>query len=310
MMRESPDRLQMVFIIVVALAAVAVALIGSHIVDSSYEHVKEIKKTNIEESSDDISIDIVKSADDAKTILAKTTGAPNELRFTDQTITRADLRLFVEKPSYTKLKILRCDFDSKDFDILKDSQIKVISMSDVPVDKTLIDYFAAIPKLGTIEMFRCAINPNALGNLAVSKVRLVKFRKCGENSDRIFTRALVKDLARMESLVHAELSKNTFEEGALEAFAGAKCLVLNVSKTNASDSDLETFTRLPRLQYLDVDDCASITCKGLKELEQSSTLKQVRTTVPASSCSFSGAAISKFQHNHYRVPDEYQFEHD
>lgn len=309
MMRDPMDRLQMIFIIVVAVAAVAVAVIGTHIVDSSYEHVKEIKQANIEGSPDDISMDIVKSADDAKAILAKTGTPPNELRFSDQTITRTDLKMFVDRPGYTKLKILRCDFDAKDFDVLKDSNLKTVGLSDVPVDKTLIDCLIEIPKLSTLEMFRCDIQSNALTNLAVSKVRLIKFRKCGETSHRIFTKSLVKDLARSPNLIHAELSKNRFDDGALEAFEGSQCMVINIARTNATDDDMETFKRLPRLQYLELDD-TPITCKGLKLLADSSSLKQVHTSVSASSCSFPEELLGKFQNNLYRVPDQYQFERD
>lgn len=308
MQNESVDRLQMIFIIVVAIAAIAVAVIAAHIVDSSYEHVKEIKQANIEGGKDDISMDIVKNSDDAKTILAKTGAAPNELRFQDQTITRTDLRTFVDHPGYTKLKILRCDFDSKDFDVLKESKIKTISLSDVPVDKTLIDGFVSIPKLHSIEMFRCDITKNALGNLGISKVRLLKFRKCGETKDRIFTKQLVKDMARMTTLQHAELMKNSFEDHALDALAGSTCVVVNVGKTNATDADLETFRRMPKLQYVDIDECPSVSCKGLKALQQSGTIKQVKTTLPLTDCKFPPNVIGKFQQKNWQLPPEYQFE--
>jgi len=308
MLRDPMDRLQMIFIVVVAVAAVAIAVIGSHIVDSSYDHVKEIKQAKIEGTTDDISMDIVKGSDDAKNILAKTQGGPNELRFSDQTLTRTDLKTFVKDQSLTKLKILRCDFSPEDFDVLKDSKVKIVAMSDEPVDKALIDALAAMPKLTTIEMFRCDISKNALMNLAVSKVRLLKLRKCGETSRRIFTQAMAKHLSRMPTLVNAELGKNNFEDHALEGFASANCAVLNIAKTNASDADLETLKHLPRLQYLDLDGCAGITCQGLKTVLQSASLKQVRTDVQVSSCNLSPAAVSKCQANLYRIPDDMQFE--
>ncbi len=308
MMRDPMDRLQVVFIVVVAIAAIGIAVMISHIVDRSYEHVKEIKDTKIEGTADDLSMDIVKNADDAKTILARTKGSPNELRFSDQTITRADLKTFVNEPNLTKLKLLRCDFQSSDFDVLKDSKVKIFAISDCPVDKTLIDALAEMPKLTTIEMFRCDISRNALMNLAVSKVRLIKFRKCGESRDRIFTKSIFKDLARMPTLVYAELSKNTFEEHAIEGFAGAQCLVLNLAKSNAADADLETLKKLPKLQYLDLEYCAQVSCKGLKAMNQCASLKSVRTDIPVSSCNFTAADATKFQPASYRVPDEYQFE--
>ena len=310
MMRDPMDRLQMVFIVVVAVAAIAIAVIVSHIVDRSYEHVSEIKQAKIEGTTDDISMDIVKNADDAKTILAKTSGAPYELRFTDQTVTRADLQTFVTESKYTKFKMLRCDFDSKDFDVLKDSKVKIVSMSDCPVDKTLMDALADIPKLHTIEMFRCDISKNALMNLAVSKVRLIKLRKCGETRNRIFTKSIFKDLARMPTLVHLELSKNTFEDHAIDGFAGGQCLVLNISRTNATDEDLETLKQLPRLQYVDLEFCGKVTCKGLKLVNQNPSVKSVRTDIPVSSCNFPPADISKFQPGTYRVPDDMQFERE
>jgi hypothetical protein len=307
MNRDSVDRLQLVFIVIVAVAAVAIAVIASHIVDSSYEHVKEIKQANIEGTTEDLSMDIVKNADDAKTILAKTGSDPDELRFSDQTITRTDLRLFVDQPRYTRLKMLRCDFNSKDFDVLKDSQIKTVSLSDEPVDKALIDCLVAMPKLSTLEMFRCDIQKTAFGNLGVSKIHFLKLKKCGETVDRIFTRQLVKDIARMPSLLYAELSKNNFEDNALTALSGAQCLILDLAKTNVSDADLETVKQLPRLQYLQLDDCAQVTCAGLKSLESSSSLQHVRTTVSTASCGLSPGSLKKFQANLYQVPAEYHF---
>ncbi|CAN5361547.1 hypothetical protein BH10CYA1_BH10CYA1_33580 [soil metagenome] len=307
-MRDPMDRLQIVFIAVVAIAAIGIAVIVSHIVDRSYEHVKEIKETKIEGTADDISMDIVKNADDAKTILARTKGSPNELRFFDQTLTQADLKTFVKEPNLTKIKMLRCDFNSADFEVLKDSKVKVVCMSDNPVDKALIDALAEMPKLHTIEMFRCDISKNALMNLAVSKVRLIKFRKCGETRDRIFTRAMCKDLARMPTLVHAELSKNTFEDNALEGFAGSQSVVINISRSNATDADLEILQKLPHLQYIDLTFCGRISCKGLKVLNQSTSVKSVRTDIPVSSCNFPPADASKFQPGSYRVPDGMQFE--
>jgi hypothetical protein len=307
MNRDPMDRLQLVFIVIVAVAAVAIALIAFHIVDSSYEHVNEVKQAHLEGTTDDISMDIVKSADDAKTILAKTGSDPDELRFSDQTITRADLRVFVDQPRYTKMKMLRCDFDAKDFDVLRDSKVTTVSLSDEPVDKALIDRLVAMPKLSTLEMFRCDVQKSALGNLGVSKIHFVKMRKCGETVDRIFTRAIVRDLARMPALVHAEISKNKFEEHALSAISGAQCLVLNVAKSNASDEDLKTIKSLPRLQYLDLEDCAQVTCSGLKSLESCSTLQHVRTNVPLSSCNFSPESAKKFQLSLYHVPSEYRF---
>ncbi|MBS1954897.1 MAG: hypothetical protein JST89_11965 [Cyanobacteria bacterium SZAS-4] len=310
MMRDPMDRLQMVFIVIVAVAAIAIAVIVSHIVDRSYEHVSEIKQTKIEGTTDDISMDIVKNADDAKTILAKTSGSPNELKFTDQTVTRADLKTFVNEPKYTKFRMLRCDFDSKDFDVLKETKVKIVSMSDCPVDKELMDQIVEMPKLHTIEMFRCDISKNAFTNLAVSKVRLIKLRKCGETRDRIFTKSLFKGLARMPTLVHAELSKNTFEDHAIDGFAGAQCMVLNISRTNATDEDLETLKHLPHLQYADLEFCGKLTCKGLKFVNQNPSVKSVRTDIPVSSCNFSAADVSKFQPSSYRVPDDMQFERE
>ncbi|MBI2810593.1 MAG: hypothetical protein HYX67_07185 [Candidatus Melainabacteria bacterium] len=308
MTRDPMDRLQLVFIVVVAIAAIGVAVIVSHIVDSSYEHVKEIKETKIEGTADDISMDIVKNSDNAKTILARTKGSPNELRFSDQTLTRADLKTFVKEPTLTKFKMLRCDFDSADFKVLKDSQVKVVSMSDCPVDKALIDALSEMPKLRTIEMFRCDISKNGLMNLAASKVRLIKFRKCGETRNRIFTRTMFKDLARMPTLVHAELSKNTFEDNAIAGLAGSQLAVLNISRSNATDVDLETLKHLPRLQYVDLQFCAQVTCNGLKLLDQNPSVKAVRTDVVVSSCNLPPSDATKFQPGSYRVPDEWQFE--
>lgn len=300
----------MVFIVVVAIAAIAIAVIVSHIVDRSYEHVSEIKKTKIEGTADDISMDIVKNADDAKTILAKTSGSPNELKFSDQTVTRDDLKIFLAEPKYTKLKILRCDFDSKDFDVLKDTKVKIVSISDCPIDKALIDALSDMPKLHTIEMFRCDISKNALMNLAVSKVRLIKFRKCGETANRIFTKSIFKDLARMPTLVHAELGKNTFEDHAIDGLAGAQCMVLNIARTNATDEDMETLKHLPRLQYVDLESCGHVTCNGLKLVNQNASVKSVRTDIPVSSCDFPPADATKFQPGSYRVPEDMQFERE
>ncbi len=310
MLRDPIDRLQMVFIVIVAVAAIAIAVIGSNIVDRSYEHVKEIKQTKIEAATDDISMEIVKNADDAKTMLSRAKGSANELYFSDHTITRTDLKKLVDDKRLTRFKMLRCDFKSEDFEVLKDSMVTAIRLSDVPVDKTLIDALVAMPKLTTIEMSRCDIAKNALMNLAVSKVRLLRIKKCGETEHRIFTQALANDLARMPTLIHADLSKNSFADQSLYGLAGAHCQVLSIARTNASDADLEILKHLPRLQYLEVDSCAPITCQGLKSVAQSISLKHVHTDLPISSCTFPPATAIKFQANLFRIPEDMQFENN
>lgn len=307
MSKDPVDRLQLVFIVVVAVAAIAVAIICAQIVDRSYEHVKEIKETKIEGTTDDISMDIIKNSADAKNLIDKARDTREEARFYDDTITKESIEKLYERPDLTRLKILRCDYDSSVFEAVKKLKLKAVSMSDVPVDKKMLDAFLEIPTLTQIEMFRCNLEPTSLDNLAVSKVRLVKFRKCGEGQNRVFTAELFKDMARSPILEHAELSKSHFEPGAMEGLKDSHLAVLNVSQTNLSDSDLNVIKDMPELQYLDIDNCPGVTCVGLKAVLKAPKLKQAGTSVVVSSCELPLQQAAKFQRSLFRIPKELQF---
>jgi uncharacterized protein YjbI with pentapeptide repeats len=305
------DRWHVIFVLIVGVAAVAIALICSSIVDRSYEHVKSIKQTNLDghDGNENLSGDIVKNAESAREALSHAKDNSFTWRFTDQTITAEDFdALLVNHPKLQKLKILRCDFSPESFKHLSKIPLTYLSLSDASLEKSTIDALMAMPALKSLELFRCEVSPNAFENLHRTNIQLLKFRKCQlKNSDALSERQLA-DIAKLKSLVNIDLSKSKFLEHSLHMFSGAQFEVLHVSLTNIDDKDLDSLSKLRRLQYIDVEGCENVTCAGLQSLTKTASIKQIRTHLNIDQCKFPAASANLFVRKGLQVPSTMEFD--
>ncbi|HEY9679487.1 MAG TPA: hypothetical protein V6C76_15875 [Drouetiella sp.] len=310
-MRQLPvDRLTLAFILVTAVAAILIAVIFNNIIDRSYDRVKQVRedKSGADPTSE-IASELVKNADNAKKVFSDTKGLPNQLRISDETLKSGQFEDMAKRWDITKLKLLRCEYDPKDFAKLKDMKIKAIGLSDCLVDKTVIDNISQMPKLNQLEMFRCDIADNAFENIATSKITLLKFRKCGPDSLHAkLTVRQIKDISRMSNLETWDLSKNDFEPGALRHLEDVQCEMINLSNTSITDEDLKSVRKMPRLKYLHLNNPPHVTCEGLKNLQGAKLLKHIEINPPLLNCKELGdlKRISDTHSGH--PPDKLQFD--
>jgi uncharacterized protein YjbI with pentapeptide repeats len=309
--RGTFDRWHVIFILVVGVATIAIAIICSGIVDRSYEHVKSVKQTVIEghDGNENLSGDILKNAEHAREILSHANDTPFTWRFTDQTISAADFdNLMVNHPQLQKLKILRCEFNSESFKHVQKIPLTYLSLSDAAIEKSTIDALMAVPTLKTLEFFRCEVAPTAFENLHRTNVQLMRFRKCQLTHSNTLSERQLSDIAKLKSLVNIDMSKSKFAEHSLQKFSDAQFEVFNISNTNIDDKDLESLSKLRRLQYIDVEGCDNVSCDGLLSLSKIASIKNIRTHLNIGGCKFTPQIANLFVRHQLQVPAAMQFD--
>jgi uncharacterized protein YjbI with pentapeptide repeats len=308
--RSTFDRWHVVFVIVVGVATIAIAIICSSIVDRSYEQVKSIKQTVIggHDGNENLSGDIVKNAENAREVLSHANDTAFTWRFTDQTISTADFdNLMATHSQLQKLKILRCDFNSESFKHIRKIPLTYLSLSDAAVEKSTIDALMAVPTLKTLEFFRCEVAPTAFENLHRTKVELMRFRKCQLTHSNALSERQLADIAKLKSLVNIDMSKSKFAEHSLQKFSDAQFEVFNISNTNIDDKDLESLSKLRRLQYIDVEGCDNVSCKGLLSLTKIASIKNIRTHLDIGACKFPAPIAKLFVRHQLQIPSAMEF---
>lgn len=304
-MAQKLDKTTITVLGLMAIAAVLLIMFMIHIVDRSGEHLAEIKNTKVLGPGENLGSSFG-SADDLTVFNISGENSRNpSCTVSDGIIKEAMFRRIAQIKNLHELSFKRCEFSGSNFQLIANCPLEAIHFDDGKINDECLQVIGKMPMLRLLEMFACDISPHALAHLSKSNMLWLQLRYSQNSSEPSnFSSEQLAVVGDMKNLKFLQLERSSFEPGAFRALAHSHIVALNVERCNVTDDDVADIAKMPKLAYLNLTRNPRVTCKGLKLLLESKTIRQISFSDDISKCGFSKAEQHKLDPKFFVIPLE------